>query len=98
MLDNAIFPDCITYSTIMYQYCRRGNLDGAIELWDAMLNKGLKPDTLAYNFLIYGCCIAGELGKAFEFRDDMIRRGVKPNQATHSALTREVFKEVFYFY
>jgi pentatricopeptide repeat protein len=80
MAENGIFPDCITYSTLIYEYCRCGDVGEAVKLWDTMLKKGVEPDLVAYNLLIYGCCINGELNKAFELHDDMLRRGLKPRK------------------
>ncbi|KAF3780696.1 Ras-related protein [Nymphaea thermarum] len=72
--------DCISYSILIYEYCKLGNLREAFRLWNDMLNRGLNPDTVAYNILIHGCCAHGYLRKAFELRDDMMKRGVLPNR------------------
>ncbi|XP_047330858.1 putative pentatricopeptide repeat-containing protein At5g59900 [Impatiens glandulifera] len=88
MVKNGISPDCISYSTVIFEYCKNGCLSEALELWNKMMTtKRIVPDVIAYNILIYGCCLAGRIAKAIELRDEMVRMGLKPNQATYNAFS-----------
>lgn len=80
------FPDCISYSTVIHEVCKKGDTNKAFELWNEMLYEGLKPDIVAYNILIRWCNVNGELQKGLGIYNDMIKKGVQPNWRTYRAL------------
>jgi len=82
----VFFPDCISYSTVIHELCKKGDTNKAFELWNEMMCKGLKPDIVAYNILIRWCNIHGELNKGLEIYIDMIKKGVQPNWHTYRVL------------
>lgn len=82
----VFFPDCISYSTVIHELCKKGDINEAIELWNEMLYKGVKPDIVAYNILIRWCNIHGESDKCLGIYIDMVKKGVQPNWHTHRAL------------
>jgi pentatricopeptide repeat protein len=87
MIGDGVSPDCITYTTMINELCRRNDVKKAIELWNSMTEKGIRPDRVAYNTLIHGCCVAGEMGKATELRNEMLRQGLIPNNKTSRTTT-----------
>ena len=55
-----MFPDIVTYNTLINAYCREGLLDEVFEVMNSMPGKGLKPGLVTYNAIINGLCKKGK--------------------------------------
>ncbi|PWA75496.1 Pentatricopeptide repeat-containing protein [Artemisia annua] len=78
-------PDLICYKVMTDNYCKSDNLQGAIRLFNEMIERGLKPDTVAYTSLISGFCFRGFV-EAQALYDEMLLQGVQPDSRTMLAL------------
>ncbi|PWA78889.1 pentatricopeptide repeat protein [Artemisia annua] len=78
-------PDLICYTVMIDNYCKSDNLQGAIRLFNEMIERGLKPDTVAYTSLISGFCFRGFV-EAQALYDEMLLQGVQPDSRTMLAL------------
>lgn len=56
MLVRGLFPDLVTFSTLIDGYCKEGELDHALEIYDHMVKVGQRLDLVAYNSIIDALC------------------------------------------
>lgn len=81
-------PDLITFSTLLKGYCHQGDLDKALQLVEAIKQRGLRCDELVYNTLMDGCVKANDVAAGVGLFEEMVRNGMRPSAITHSILAR----------
>jgi len=82
-------PDVVTYSTIIKGYCKAGDLDKSLELFQQMrLEGGLEPDELMYNSLLDGCTRQNRLEDASRILQQMLKAKIRPSNYTLSIVAR----------
>ncbi|XP_078174513.1 uncharacterized protein LOC144568144 isoform X2 [Carex rostrata] len=79
-------PCAITYSTVIDELCKVGELAKAFCLYKQMYSAGVLPDTVTYSSLINGLCKKGETEKANKVLRSMVSKGLKPNVVTYNSL------------
>ncbi|XP_078152862.1 uncharacterized protein LOC144548054 [Carex rostrata] len=79
-------PCVITYSVVIDELCKIGQLAKAFGLYRQMCFAGVIPDTITYNSLINGLCKKGEIEKAKELMHDMSSKGYEHNVVTYNTL------------
>jgi pentatricopeptide repeat protein len=88
-------PDSITYNTVIYAFCKQGEVKTAIQLVDRLTNKGEGyPDVFTYTSLLWGVCNWIGVDEAVVHLDKMINEGICPNRATWNALVRGLFSKL----
>ncbi|KAK6925539.1 Pentatricopeptide repeat [Dillenia turbinata] len=80
----GVFPDTVTYNTLINAHCRKGLMKEAFELMNSMLDKGLKPGVYTYNAIINGLCKNGNHTRAREVLGEMLQSGLFPDIATYN--------------
>jgi len=87
--DPRVEPDVVTYSTIIKGYCKAGDLDKSLELFNQMRAEGsLEPDELMYNSLLDGCTRQNRLEDASRILEQMLKAKIRPSNYTLSIVTR----------
>merc|ERR1719464_200054 len=82
-------PDVVTYSTIIKGYCKLGDLDKGLELFQQMRAEAhLVPDELMYNSILDGCTRQNRLDEAKRILQQMLKAKIKPSNYTLSIVTR----------
>ncbi|KAJ6678236.1 PENTATRICOPEPTIDE REPEAT-CONTAINING PROTEIN 1 MITOCHONDRIAL [Salix viminalis] len=52
----GLSPDILAYSTLLDGFCKQGNLDEMLVLFQEMQRRLVKPDLVVYTILINGMC------------------------------------------
>ncbi|KAK9278077.1 hypothetical protein L1049_027635 [Liquidambar formosana] len=65
MKDAGFEPDNITYSQVVFGFCKARRFEEACEVLDKMEARGCVPDIKTWTILIQGHCAANEVDKAF---------------------------------
>jgi len=81
MRSRDIPPNKLTYTTLMFAYCKSGNSEEASKLFDEMVSSGIVPDSVSYNTIISGCCKADSLDKAIEMSAELPSRVLKQDSS-----------------
>uniref|UniRef100_A0A6N2L332 Pentatricopeptide repeat-containing protein n=1 Tax=Salix viminalis TaxID=40686 RepID=A0A6N2L332_SALVM len=59
-------PDILAYSTLLDGFCKQGNLDEMLVLFQEMQRRLVKPDLVVYTILINGMCKSRKVKDAKE--------------------------------
>lgn len=86
--NSPLEPDLITFSTLLKGYCHAGQLDKALQLCEAIKQRGLRCDELVYNTLMDGCVKANDVAAGVGLFEEMVSNGMRPSAITHSILAR----------
>merc|ERR1740117_2585923 len=86
--NSPLEPDLITFSTLLKGYCHGGELDKALQVAEAIKQRGLRCDELVYNTLMDGCVKANDVTAGVGLFEEMVQNGMRPSAITHSILTR----------
>ncbi|XP_062232245.1 pentatricopeptide repeat-containing protein At3g48250, chloroplastic-like [Phragmites australis] len=70
-------PDNITYSQLLFGFCKANKLDDARKVFDEMEAEGCVPDLKTWTMLIQGHCEAGDVDKALQFLMEMIEKNLE---------------------
>ncbi|GAB4835699.1 hypothetical protein Ancab_000609 [Ancistrocladus abbreviatus] len=81
-----IYPNEITYNTLIDGFYKDENLPAAMKVFKDMEMQDLKADVVTYNSLISGLCNDQKIHEALDLRDEMLGCGLQPNIVTYSAL------------
>ncbi|KAD2394356.1 hypothetical protein E3N88_41333 [Mikania micrantha] len=87
-----VFPDEVTYNTLMQGYSREGDVEEAIKVFDEMKKRGIKPDYISFNTLISGYSRRGDMKEALMVKDAMLSSGFNPTLLTYNALIQGLCK------
>ncbi|KAL6959881.1 hypothetical protein U1Q18_040030 [Sarracenia purpurea var. burkii] len=83
-----LFPDEVTYTSLMNGMCREGNALRALKLLEEMEEKGCTPNSCTYNTLLHGLCKAKLLERAFELYGVMKSGDVKLETGSYGTFVR----------
>merc|ERR1712008_286644 len=83
---SGLEPDLITFSTILKGYCKRSDLDKALQVAEAIKHYGLHCDELVYNTLIDTCVRLRDIATGVGLFEEMIQNGLKPSASTYGIL------------
>lgn len=81
-------PDLITFSTLLKGYCNVGDLDKALQVAQAIKDRGLRTDELVYNTLMDGCVKANDIPAGIGLFEELVNSGMRPSAITHGILLR----------
>ncbi|XP_057993060.1 putative pentatricopeptide repeat-containing protein At1g74580 [Hevea brasiliensis] len=79
-------PNLFTFNVFIQELCRKGALDGAINLLDSVNGEGLSPDVVTYNTLIYGLCKNSKVVEAVNYLHKMLNKGLEPDGFTYNPI------------
>ncbi|KAK1553224.1 hypothetical protein Q3G72_031227 [Acer saccharum] len=85
----GMFPSSFTFCSLIYRFCSKGCMSGAVEVLELMAGEnGKYPfDNFVCSSVVSGFCRIGEPQLAVEFFDNAISLGaLRPNVITYSAL------------
>jgi pentatricopeptide repeat protein len=88
MCERGVFPDLITYSTVIKGYCVQGDLEQAIQLFTLMRKRGIKPDAILFNSILDGCARKQMRTLTEQVLRDMEDANVAPSNFTLSILVK----------
>ncbi|XP_051116808.1 pentatricopeptide repeat-containing protein At1g79540 [Andrographis paniculata] len=83
---SGVLPDIITYNTLINGFCKAGEVDGALKLFNELQIRGLVPDSVTYSTLINGLQFVGKEEHAFKMFEKMDENGCAPNQSVYKTL------------
>ncbi|KAF5478542.1 hypothetical protein F2P56_005092 [Juglans regia] len=93
MQRRGVFPNVVTFGTLMYQLCMNFRLKEAFQLKEDMVCVyGVKPNAYVYTSLIRGLCGIDELSSAFKLKEEMVRNELKLDSVVYSSLINALFK------
>ncbi|CEM21771.1 unnamed protein product [Vitrella brassicaformis CCMP3155] len=85
---SSLSPDLITYSTIIKGYCVQGDLDEALNLFEAMRARGIQPDAILFNSLLDGCAKRQLPELCDKLLGDMRQYNIAPSNFTLTILIK----------
>lgn len=75
MRSSGVFPDTVTYSTLLHGYCCSGNVLEANRVLREMIRNDCFPTTYTCNILLYSLYIKGQISEAEDLLQKMNERG-----------------------
>jgi len=85
---SPVKPDTIMFSVLIKANCDSGRMEGALRLFESMIELGYRPDEIVFNTLLAGCVRDSNLGLGRKLLDDMAQIGVRPSSVTVSVLIK----------
>ncbi|XP_058212293.1 pentatricopeptide repeat-containing protein At3g53700, chloroplastic-like [Rhododendron vialii] len=92
MIPVGLQPNNITYNSMLYHYCRVGNIKKAANIVQTMASNGCEPDVVTYCVLIHGLCNVGRIEIAIRLLITIQMKGMALAPQTYNPLLRELFK------
>jgi len=87
-LKHKFEPDVLVYTSLVYGWCRAGNINKAEEVFSDMKMAGIKPNVYTYSAVIDSLCRCGQITRAHDVFAEMIDEGCAPNAVTFNSLMR----------
>ncbi|CAI0465219.1 unnamed protein product [Linum tenue] len=87
-------PNHVTYTTLIYGYCRLNDLESALSLRDSMADKGLYPTVVTYNSILRKLCEGGRIRDANKLLIELGERNIEPDNVTCNTLINAYCKIV----
>merc|ERR1719408_556946 len=89
MKRNRIWPNVITYSTMLKGHCQAGDIQAAFSILEQMKkDTKLKPDEIMYNSLLDGCAQANLVEEGLRLLEEMQQASIKPSNFTLSVMVK----------
>lgn len=76
MIQEGIFPNLLTYSSLIFGLADKGLMIEANQLFDDMLKGGITPDYMLYDFLVRGYLKQDDVAAITRLNDEMRNRGL----------------------
>ncbi|KAF3560522.1 hypothetical protein DY000_02012306 [Brassica cretica] len=86
MIRMGVYPNTVTYNSIIDGFCKQDRLDDAEHLFYLMSTKGCSPDVITFSTLIDGSCRAKRVDDRIKLLREMSRRGLVANAVTYNTL------------
>ncbi|CAI9785410.1 unnamed protein product [Fraxinus pennsylvanica] len=86
MGDIGIKSTIVTYNTMLDLFCKKGEVQHAVDLLLEMQRRDFRPNDVTYNVLINGLSKKGEFDKAKELIGEMLNKGLKVSAYTYNPL------------
>uniref|UniRef100_A0A2N9EWW0 Pentacotripeptide-repeat region of PRORP domain-containing protein n=1 Tax=Fagus sylvatica TaxID=28930 RepID=A0A2N9EWW0_FAGSY len=90
-----LYPDMITYVTMIKGFCNVGRLEDACGLVKFMRGHGCMPNVVVYSTLLDRVCKCGSMGRALELLGEMEKEGgdCSPNVVTYTSVIQSFCKK-----
>ncbi|KAM7528284.1 hypothetical protein LguiB_031694 [Lonicera macranthoides] len=90
MIEKGIYPNVVTYSSLIQGFCNVGQLEEATRLLREMLEKKVSPDVYVrtYKTMINGLCQEGLFDEAKELLMRMEECGSIPDDVTYNVIVQ----------
>ncbi|XP_031403938.1 putative pentatricopeptide repeat-containing protein At1g53330 [Punica granatum] len=89
----GVFPNVVTFGTLIYWLCVDNRFEEAFELKDNMVRAhGILPNAHIYACLIKAACKVTDLSNAFGLKDEMLSNRVELDSAIYNTLINVLFK------
>ncbi|KAL0357123.1 UNVERIFIED_CONTAM: hypothetical protein Scaly_1398000 [Sesamum calycinum] len=78
MVSCGFHPDVVTFTSLINCYCRRGELEQGMKLWDEMNERKVSPNAFTFSILISSLCKENRLNEArdllrqLNWREDIV--------------------------
>lgn len=86
IFDRIPNKDCASCNTMILGFGMLGELDTAIDLFEAMKEDGIDYDSVSYVAVLSACSHGGLVEKARRFFNDMLDCGIKPSQLHYACM------------
>eukprot|EP00434_Breviolum_minutum_P034466 symbB.v1.2.030509.t1/scaffold3444.1/size68748/3 len=84
MEKDGVQANTVTYSSLVKGHCMKGDLDGALQLFEAMVAKGVKADTVMYNTILDGAVRASRFTLCDQLIQEKTKSGITVSNFTLS--------------
>ncbi|CAN1152273.1 Putative pentatricopeptide repeat-containing protein At1g13630 [Linum perenne] len=78
--------DIVVYNVMIDAYVKHGDIQGALQLYRQITEKGVFPNIVTFNSLIYGLCINGMMDQATGLLQTIKLHGLLPNAVTYTTI------------
>lgn len=92
MIRSGLKPNLVTYTALMYGFCKEGKLEEASSLYRMVKHAGIQPDEFMYATLIHGFCTGGDFLQTYHLLDDMENDGITPGIVTYNIVINGLCK------
>ncbi|KAK4742489.1 hypothetical protein SAY87_000490 [Trapa incisa] len=93
MPKRGVFPNVVTFGTLIYWLCENGMLEEAFRLKNEMVTDyRVHPNGHIYASLIKGVSLVGDLNKAFRLKDEMVRDRIQSDASIYNTLVNALFQ------
>lgn len=86
MVDVDLFPDLISYSSLISSLEKGGQWKQAVHAFTSMLQVGIQVDVIIFSALMSACATSGQWSWALHFFHFMCQLHVTPNVVSYSAM------------
>ena len=91
-------PNVTTYSTLVHGFVKAGDLQGASEVWNKMVNCGVRPNVVVYTSMVDVLCKNSMFDQAYRLIDNMATDGCPPTVVTFNTFIKGLdLKRAYYF-
>ncbi|RYR31155.1 hypothetical protein Ahy_B01g055945 [Arachis hypogaea] len=88
-----VWPNSVTYNSIINGFCKNGKLLLAEEMLRKMVKIGIEPSVRTYATLIDGYARWGSLEEALRLCNVMVERGLVPNNVVYNSILHWLYHE-----
>jgi pentatricopeptide repeat protein len=91
MGSKGLSPSEFVYSAVISGYCKSGEVDKALRVWEAMVASRIRPNIVLYSAMIDGLAQCGRMAEAGMLFGEMVDAKCMPNIMTFSSMIRGYF-------
>jgi len=84
--EEDLVPNAVTFNTLINGMARRRDLNGALQIFQAMQDSGVKADVLTYNSMIDASAKCNDTARARKYISEMAEAGIKPTTVSYNSL------------
>eukprot|EP00746_Dinoflagellata_sp_MGD_P077847 gnl/MRDRNA2_/MRDRNA2_31185_c0_seq2.p1 gnl/MRDRNA2_/MRDRNA2_31185_c0~~gnl/MRDRNA2_/MRDRNA2_31185_c0_seq2.p1 ORF type:complete len:619 (+),score=116.68 gnl/MRDRNA2_/MRDRNA2_31185_c0_seq2:164-2020(+) len=92
LLSNTEEHGVSSYNSAMFHCYKSNQPERALEVFQAMRERGVKPDIITYNYLMNSYTRANNPRRAIEVYHSLVKQGIKPNVWTYNGLINAYVK------
>ncbi|KAL0418445.1 UNVERIFIED_CONTAM: Pentatricopeptide repeat-containing protein [Sesamum radiatum] len=86
VFDRISKRDTASWNTLILGFGMIGEINTAIDLFEAMKVDGVKYDSVSYIAVLSACSHGGLVGKGKEYFDDMLARNIEPSEMHYACM------------
>ncbi|GMP77350.1 hypothetical protein CsSME_00033650 [Camellia sinensis var. sinensis] len=98
MIDNNVFPNVLTFNTLIDALCKERMAKAAEAILEVMVQRGVGPNPmqsrLTYGILMDGYFLRGQMDKGIEVFHSMVDKGIEPDTLSYNILINRYCKNI----
>ncbi|XWS19886.1 hypothetical protein CRYUN_Cryun31cG0054800 [Craigia yunnanensis] len=84
--DSNLFPDQVTYNTLIHMLSKHGRADEALEFLREAEARGFQIDKVGHSAIVHSYCKQGRIDEAKSIVNEMLSKGCSPDVVTCTAI------------